>query len=373
MADIFFEDLVPGTVTTFGPKRVTREEITAFAREYDAQPFHLSEETARSSFAGRQIASGWHTVVIQMRMLCDAWLLQAAGLGSPGIDSVEWLKPVLPGDELTVRQTITGAKASRSRPGIGLVQFGFETQNGAGETVMRQQNPIMFRLRNAPATEGATRGEFAAAPAAPAGDASGFESLRPPTGGGSQMIRGFDELEVGATDFLGEHTFTAEDIIRFATAFDPQPFHVSEEAGRNSPFGRLAASGWHTAALWMRHLVRARREAIEAAEASGLGVPRFGTSPGFKALRWLKPVYAGDTIRYATTVVDKRPSRSRPGWGLSFSHNTGWNQHGDKIFEFTGSGFIGEKDAADAAHEVSGAPSQASAKSSRESATPLST
>ena len=162
------------------------------------------------------------------------------------------------------------------------------------------------------------------------------------------MARGFDALEGGATDFLGEHTFRPDDIVAFASQFDPQPFHLSEEAGRASHFGRLAASGWQTAAIWMRFLVQARQAALEAARVAGLEPPRFGPSPGFRNLRWLRPVLAGDTVRFATTVVDKRVSSSRPGWGLSFSHNTGWNQRGEKVFAFDGSGFIGRTSEANA-------------------------
>jgi acyl dehydratase len=344
MPEIFFEDLVPGATTVLGTKRVSAEEITAFARDYDAQPFHLSEEAARGTFVGRQIASGWHTIALQMRILCDAWLLRAASMGSPGIDEVTWLKPVYPGDELTVRQTIVDAKASRSRPEMGVVQFRFDTHNGDGELVMTQANPIMFLRRGAEHQERPRPGG-----AAPLATGEGIEALRPPSGGGPQIVRGFDELEIGATDMLGEHRFTAEEIILFASQFDPQPFHLSDEAARKTHFGRLAASGWQTVALWMRLLVRLRQQAIADATAAGLELPRFGPSPGFKNLRWLKPVFAGDTIRFATTLVEKRISASRPGWGLSFSHNTGWNQHGEKVLEFRGSGFIGRKAAAEAA------------------------
>lgn len=346
MSEIFFEDLIPGTVTVFGKRRVEAEEIAAFARDYDAQPFHLSEETARGTFVGRLIASGWHTIAMQMRMVCDGWLLRAASMGSPGIEEVQWLKPVLPGDTLSMRQTILDAKASRSRPEMGIVRFRLETLNQSGDVVMTQTNPIMFMRRDAPPSVEAGR-EERAPKAAPAGER--FEALRPGGDGGPQVGRAFEALEIGATDHLGEHTFTAEEIVRFGVAFDPQPFHVDEAAARASHFGRLAASGWHTAAMWMRLLVRLRQAAVAEAEAAGRDIPRFGPSPGFKNLRWLKPVYAGDTVRYATTVVDKRASASRPGWGLSFSHNTGWNQHGEKVFAFDGSGFIGGRSPADAA------------------------
>lgn len=348
MPDIFFEDMVPGTVTTFGRRRVSAEEITAFAREYDAQPFHLGEDTARDTFVGRHIASGWHTIALQMRMVWDEWLRNAASMGGPGVDELLWLLPVLPGDELRVRQTILDTRVSRSRPEMGLVRVALETLNGSGQIVMRQTNSIMLTRRGADSAGSPSAGvpqDAGRHREAPAG----FEALHPPSGGRPQVVRGFDDLEIGATDFMGEHTFTADEIVAFASQFDPQPFHVDEEAARKSHFGRLAASGWHTAAMWMRHLVKARAEAIAQATASGLPLPRFGPSPGFKDLRWLKPVFAGDTIRFATTLVDKRVSASRPGWGLSFSHNTGWNQHGDKVFEFSGSGFIGRKAAAEAA------------------------
>lgn len=338
MPEIYFEDLAPGSVTTYGGKRVSADEIVAFARAYDAQPFHLGEDSARDTFVGRLIASGWHTLGMQMRMLCDSWLLRSASMGSPGIDEVQWLRPVLPSDVLTIRQTILDAKASRSRPDMGIVQFRFETLNGAGDVVMVQTNPIMFGRREPGEAPAASPPRPSAASdtvvKAPGEPASAQNSV-------SQLARSFDEIEIGATDLLGEHTFAADEIVAFAACFDPQPFHMSDEAARSSHFGRLAASGWQTAAIWMRLLVQARQAAIDSARTSGREPPRFGSSPGFKNLRWLKPVYAGDTIRFTTTISDKRLSASRPGWGLSFSQNAGWNQHGDKVFAFDGSGFIG--------------------------------
>ncbi|MBM0207287.1 MaoC family dehydratase [Micromonospora sp. STR1s_5] len=192
MPEIYFEDLVPGTVTPYGAKRVTPDEITAFARDYDAQPFHLGEDTARDTFVGRLIASGWHTIGMEMRMLCDAWLLRSASMGSPGIEEVAWLKPVLPDDVLSVRQTILDAKASRSRPEMGIVRFRFETLNGAGDVVMTQTNPIMFERREPGEASASSAGEDGRA----AKPAESFDDLRATSDGRSQMARGFDELEV---------------------------------------------------------------------------------------------------------------------------------------------------------------------------------
>lgn len=150
----------------------------------------------------------------------------------------------------------------------------------------------------------------------------------------------FDDIQVGARRTLGSHLFTREEILEFARAYDPQSFHVDEEAAKRSHFGALVASGWHTAATWMRYLLeeRARDDAQRAARGEKL--PAFGPSPGFKNMRWLKPVYAGDTITYATEVREKVPSKSKPDWGLLMAYNTGTNQHGDLVFDFESTVFV---------------------------------
>lgn len=146
----------------------------------------------------------------------------------------------------------------------------------------------------------------------------------------------YDEIVIGERDELGSHTFTAEAIIAFARKYDPQPFHIDAEAAQRSHFGGLIASGWHTGGVWMRLRVE-RWKAINAERAArGLPPHRNGPSPGFTNLAWLKPVYAGDTITYATEVKTKRLLATRPGWGIVISHNTGVNQHGDLVFAFDG-------------------------------------
>jgi len=113
---IYFEDLEVGKETYFGSYQVTREEVIDFARKYDPQPFHLSDEEAAKTHFGRLAASGWHTCAMTMAVIARHVVADdQAGLGSPGVDELRWLKPVYPGDELTVRQTIVDAKASRSR------------------------------------------------------------------------------------------------------------------------------------------------------------------------------------------------------------------------------------------------------------------
>lgn len=144
-----------------------------------------------------------------------------------------------------------------------------------------------------------------------------------------------EDYAVGDKAELGSHLFTAEDIIRFASRYDPQPFHLSEEGGRAGPFGRLAASGWHTCAVWMRLLLGFQARLAKERTAAGLPVGRVGPSPGFSNLSWKRPVYAGDRITYFTEVLETRPSASRPAWGVLRARNSAVNQDGVEVLEFT--------------------------------------
>ena len=150
----------------------------------------------------------------------------------------------------------------------------------------------------------------------------------------------FEDTRLGERIVVGHHTFTAEDIKAFAVRFDPQPFHVDEEAAARSHFGALCASGWHTAATWMRLMVEYNRRESAMRRARGEPVAEYGPSPGFRELKWLKPVYVGDTVTYVTEVVDKRASNSRPEWGLMSMRNTGSNQRGEPVISFVSIAFI---------------------------------
>jgi acyl dehydratase len=150
----------------------------------------------------------------------------------------------------------------------------------------------------------------------------------------------FEDVRVGDRIVIGRHTFTAAEIKSFAERFDPQPFHLDEAAAARSHFGALCASGWHTAVMWMRLRMEQMRREVEEQRARGEPVAQLGPSPGFRQLRWLKPVYAGDTITYASEVLESRALNSRPGWGLVRLLNSGANQAGEPVFSFIGSAFV---------------------------------
>lgn len=150
----------------------------------------------------------------------------------------------------------------------------------------------------------------------------------------------FEELEIGARRELGSFTFTAERIKKFAAQFDPQRFHLDEEEGRKSLFGGLAASGWHVGSVCMKLLVANGQRQIQEAIARGEKVAVWGPSPGFRDLRWLKPVLAGDTITYASEIATKRISEKRPEWGIVEARNTGTNQRGELAFSLLATAFV---------------------------------
>jgi acyl dehydratase len=150
----------------------------------------------------------------------------------------------------------------------------------------------------------------------------------------------FEDIRVGESTEIGHHTFTADEIKAFAAHFDPQPFHLDEAAAARSQFGRLCASGWHTACMWMRLVIEHRRREDAERRARGEPVATLGVSPGFRDLRWPNPVYAGDTVSYATEVIEMRQSSSRPEWGIVTARNTGANQRGEPVLSFISSAFV---------------------------------
>jgi acyl dehydratase len=140
----------------------------------------------------------------------------------------------------------------------------------------------------------------------------------------------FEDLIVGSKASFGNYPVTREDVVEFARKFDPQPFHLSDEAAAETHFGRLSASGWHTCAMTMAMLV----ENLKANRQAGLG------SPGIDELRWLRPVYPGDTLRCESELIDKRVSQSRPEMGIFKTRLTVFNQDDLPVMTMISNGLI---------------------------------
>lgn len=158
-------------------------------------------------------------------------------------------------------------------------------------------------------------------------------------------MRFYEDIEIGQSRELGAFTFTADDIKRFARQFDPQRFHLSEQEGRNSLFGGLAASGWHVASVCMKMIVADGQRVAREAAARGEKIAVWGPSPGFRELRWSVPVLAGDTLSFASEVETRRASDSRPEWGIVQIRNRGTNQRGELAFSFLGAAFVPRRNA----------------------------
>ena len=144
----YWEDFREGEVREFGETQVKREDIVRFASEFDPQPFHVDDDAARKTMFGGLIASGWHTAAMAMRMMCDAYLLKSASLGSPGIEQLKWLLPVRPGDTLRMRLTVLESRPMQSKPGVGLIRSRHEVLNQHGQAVMQMEGYGMFRRRS---------------------------------------------------------------------------------------------------------------------------------------------------------------------------------------------------------------------------------
>lgn len=146
---LYWEDFEPGAVAVYGPRLVTREEIVAFAAEFDPQPMHLDEAAARATPLGGLGASGWHVCSLLMRMICDGFILESASMGAPGVEEVRWLKPLRPGTPIRVRATVLDKRTSNSRPDRGFVKYHFEMLDET-DTAMATLTSNLMIARRAP-------------------------------------------------------------------------------------------------------------------------------------------------------------------------------------------------------------------------------
>lgn len=151
----YWEDLLPGSERDLGTITPTREEIIAFASQFDPQPFHLDDAAAKASVFGSLCASGWHTCAMAMRLMVTNFLHQSSSLGSPGLENLQWKKPVLPNDTLHLKHKIIESRPMRSKPDVGLVRTEWQMHNQHGDLVLFMEGWSMFRRRH-PATNNAS-------------------------------------------------------------------------------------------------------------------------------------------------------------------------------------------------------------------------
>ncbi len=147
MARLCWEDFTPGRVDIYGPRRVTRAEIVAFAAEFDPQPMHMDEAVASATMFGGLAASGWHACAVLMRIVADGFVLESSSMGGPGVEEVRWVKPLRPESDVRVRSTVLETRVSNSRPHAGLVKFRFELIDANDTPIVEMVPTMLFGMR----------------------------------------------------------------------------------------------------------------------------------------------------------------------------------------------------------------------------------
>ena len=147
MPKYYWEDFKPGAVAIYGPRLVTREEIVAFAAEFDPQPMHLDEAVASATLLGGLAASGWHVSSLIMRMMADGFIVDSSSMGGPGVEEMRWLAPLRPGTQIRLRATVLESRPSKSRPEMGLAKFRYEMLDDADNPIATMVATAMFGRR----------------------------------------------------------------------------------------------------------------------------------------------------------------------------------------------------------------------------------
>jgi acyl dehydratase len=303
-----FEDFPVGKSFEFGRYEISAAQIDSYAAAFDCQP----ARGANGGSAVRPTASPLQLCAILMRLNFDGWMSGTAALGAPGVDEVLWLQPARAGQVLLGRASVLKARISQSKPELGFVQFRHELIDDLGRLVMAQTNYVMFARRDY-ADRGSDRPT----------QKKTSEPVANTPAASSAMPKIWTDKVLGERIGIGATEFSRESIMTFARVYDPQSFHVDEVAAKSGPFGALAASGWHTASAWMNAYV-------QACHCSG-AVP--GQLVSIADLRWLRPVYASDTIAWDFTMV--AISSDDAAGAIMTSRNAGTNQDGVTVFEFS--------------------------------------
>ncbi len=314
----YWEDFSAGVSVEFGNSIVTTPLVVAFRHEFE--PATIDPVSA----AGAELsASDWHSCAILMRMMCDDYLMAAAGAGAPGVEHVRWFGTVRPGDVLRARRTPVETRASKSRPRLGIVRMYQEVFNQRGELVMTWL-PIQLYDRRDPDAE--------PPPTVTASEPAMSAPRRSPFAGSlATRSPSFDAINIGDMADLGSNVFSKEEMLQYARQFNPQYFHADEATAINSIYGGLIASGWHTGAVWNRQ-VSLYRETIGKTFNDSKSAGISGPSIAVTDMKWPVPIRPGDRVSFTSRVKAKTVSDEFPGWGIVTTFNEGVNQRGETVF-----------------------------------------
>lgn len=334
----YFEDLTVGEQVDLGSLSVSTQEIVDFARRYDPQPMHLDPVAAEKSALKGLAGSGWQSCTLANRRFVEGFTAGTAYQGLAGVEECRWIKPFYPAERagpLTMRLEVEALSPSESRPEYGLARVKLETlqrdpaagPDAAPRLICLQRFRTMIARRtpaelSEPRIERAPAESRARAPARSAEAALAYANTR-------------EALACGPA-LLGAAAFSAEEIKAFAREFDPLSFHLEEAAARNSLFGGLTASGWHVMCRYMRLVIEARTAAIAALppEKQAAAAAGMGPSPGYRNLRWLRPIRPGDVLRYISTPTRVRAKEHWKDWAVLHATLEAENQNGELVMRF---------------------------------------
>lgn len=293
-----------------GAVRLSREDIIAFARAFDPQPFHIDEAAARETLLGGLAASGWHTCATVMGLLEQAMADHALRLEAGGTEEILWLQPVRPGDTLQAQARF--APASPCTCGSRARMASVDTINQRGETVMRWRMDCIFPDPRMSRTEEQQPCDLRRG-----------RSPRVRRMPREHAIRYFDEIMPGDEIALGDYTFTSERVEEFKTRYSPGPGRARDDV-----------LSWHIPAAWMSCMVRHYEQEARWLTAASRPVPRLGPAAGVKHLRWHAPVKVGDTLTFRGWAERKIEVATQKQWGLLVVGAEGVDQAGKLVVSF---------------------------------------
>lgn len=304
-----FEDFPVGSKAELGVTRMLdRSTIEHFRETWDpALPFEPRDDHKPTT------ASRWHVCGALMRMICDSFLLETAGLGAPGMQDLRWHQAVHAGETLTAQYTVRDARVSARRPELGIANLVYDMRNQHDDLVFSWTCTHLMRTRLGLEAAEAERAQEPEPNSAPVkrGDADPSASHGQTDDVEHNAIE--RPLTVGQTTRLGTHTFERDAITAFAAEHDPQRFHLTEAGARDSLFGALCASGWHTIAAFA-HLRAAHGLAVsQAYKAAGLTPPTVRFVDHVPQLRWMRPVFVDACLTYTTEIRALEPRPSNQG------------------------------------------------------------
>ncbi|MCB1549332.1 MAG: hypothetical protein KDJ41_16100 [Hyphomicrobiaceae bacterium] len=327
--DFCFEDFVNGQVFQLGTRRVSREAIKEYAREFDPQPFHMDEQAAATTLLKGLAASGWHTASLLMRLFSDGVLAHTRYAGLLGVEEIRWLLPVRPDDVLTGRAICLGPRMEMLGRDHGVIDMRCEAFNGAGQRLLWWHGHAAFHRRHGsdPQIAAWTEPDI------------GRRVARNPVRHG---VKYFEDVEIGDEIALGTGRFGDDEIAYFHREFDPYHSHPVVAAGRSE-----CASGWHVASMWMQKLTQYYAEETARLKANGRPVPALGPSPGIRRLFWHRPVCLGDSIAFTTWAERKLELPAPTGWGLLVGGAEARNQRGEIVMSFAAHLLLERRDRTD--------------------------